>query len=581
MEKHTPLSQYEKLIAHLQWLLLCIGVLTAPSINAQEQTIPFNRPGDERTDILKNKPFEPKPQPQLQLPPIKKTDSTEKLLSHRLQIDIKQIEFEGNTAFTREQLDYIVKDYIGQKVDTLELQQIRLAVTQHYINNGYINSGAVIPDQDVAQGILQINVIEGQLSDIIVANNGRLNDVYISDRIRLDKHHPLDLTQLQERLYLLQQDPRIKRINANLAPGATRGDSTLNIAITEEKPYNLSLNINNHRPPSVGEEQAILAFNHLNVSGAGDNIDLRFSVTEGLENSYVNYNWPLLANDTMLNLSYETSDSEVIEDTFKALDIDSESYTGSIGVTVPLFKSSSEAYTVSVKLDKRRSETQAFNGSTLDVGINRVSALRLTQSWLQHKNNEVYSFRHTLSVGIDALDATRFKPGRNCERGQTDNNCRADSDYTAWLLQFQWAKRHIPVDIQTIFRTDLQVAMDNLMSMEQFAVGGANTVRGYRENQLVRDNGFIASWEIRKLVYRNEAATQELQLVGFTDYGRSWNKNSDKAENIYSVGTGIKWTWQDKAAAELFWAKALNDVNDFDDSLQDDGIHINLIATIL
>ncbi len=63
----------------------------------------------------------------------------------------------------------------------------------------------------------------------------------------------------------------------------------------------------------------------------------------------------------------------------------------------------------------------------------------------------------------------------------------------AWLGQFQLAHRLWDSDNQVILRADAQLTRDPLLPIEKFAVGGANTVRGYRDNQLVRDNGLVLS----------------------------------------------------------------------------------------
>ena len=99
--------------------------------------------------------------------------------------------------------------------------------------------------------------------------------------------------------------------------------------------------------------------------------------------------------------------------------------------------------------------------------------------------NQVIAARSTLSIGLDAFDATQ-------QHGSVP-----DGQFVTWLGQLQWARRLGDWGIQSIFRTDLQLSNRSLLPMEQCAVGGFNTVRGYRENQLVRDECFIASLELR------------------------------------------------------------------------------------
>ncbi len=557
-------------------LISIVFVLFIDSAAAVESIFPQSRPSDTRPDVFEQRPFKPKEQPKLDLPPVKAPEQDEKKISQLLKFKLQSISFSGNTVFSNEQLQSLVAPYVSKEIDTLDIQQIKNLVTKHYIDNGYINSGATIPDQDIEDSILDIKIIEGDLTEVRVSNKGRLRDQYISDRIRLDPHKPFNLYVLQERLYLLQQDPRIKRINADLGPGHEKGKGILNIEITEEKPYAILLQADNHRPPSIGEAQGTLRFQHFNITGFGDKIDATINYTEGLNKGYVNYQWPLTADDKILYIAYEKSNSEIVSDDVKALSLklENESDTASIGFTYPVYKASSETFDVTVQLDKRESTSLidgtpiSYAGSGAIDGVSKITALRLIQNWLKFDPTTVYSFRHIMSVGLDAFDSTQHD-GRE-----------PDSDFVAWLLQFQAAKQYAGIGLQTVFRADFQAAFNELMPMEQIAVGGANTVRGYRENQLVRDNGFIASIELRKAVYQSESAQHLIQIAGFADYGRAWMHSGPvEPESIYSVGAGLRWQWNRTALAEFYWAAPLKDVNNpDDDSLQDDGIHLKLVA---
>jgi hemolysin activation/secretion protein len=554
-------------------------ILFVDSAAAVEGIIPHSRPSDERPDIFEQRPFKPQEQPKLNLPPIAPADQKEGQISQVLRFNLEKIIFSGNTVFTNEQLQALAEPYVGKEIDTLDIQQIKNLITKSYIDNGYLNSGAVIPDQDIQDGILEINIVEGDLTEVHVSNKGRLRDKYISDRIRLDPHKPFNIYVLQERLYLLQQDPRIKRINADLGPGDEKGESKLNIDITEERPYNFLVQVDNHRPPSIGEFQGTLRFQQLNITGFGDKIDLTYNHTEGLDKGYVNYQWPLTADDKTLYIAYERSDSEVVADELpaNAPKLENKYDTASLGLTIPFHKTSTATYNISLQLDKRYSETlidgipRSYAGSGAIDGVSRITALRLVQNNLKFTPDTVYSFRHILSIGLDAFDSTKHS-------GEPESEY-PDSEFVTWLAQFQVAKQYSAIGVQAIFRTDFQITDSNLMPMEEIAVGGANTVRGYRENQLVRDNGLIASLEIRKSIFQSENAQHLLQIAGFADYGHAWVHTGPIADaTIYSVGAGIRWQWNKTALAELYWGAPLKDVNNPDNSLQDDGIHLKLVG---
>lgn len=129
-----------------------------------------------------------------------------------------------------------------------------------------------------------------------------------------------------------------------------------------------------------------------------------------------------------------------------------------------------------------------------------------------------------------------------------------------------------------VFRTDIQLADDPLLPMERFSVGGMNSVRGYRENQLVRDNGVVSSLEFRVPVIYNKQREGVVQLAGFVDSGWSWNtkKDTPDPENISSIGAGIRWAVTRKANFIIYAGYPLRKIHETDHDLQDEGIHFQL-----
>jgi hemolysin activation/secretion protein len=92
-----------------------------------------------------------------------------------------------------------------------------------------------------------------------------------------------------------------------------------------------------------------------------------------------------------------------------------------------------------------------------------------------------------------------------------------------------------------------------LLSLEQIAVGGRYSVRGYRENQLVRNNAVIASLEWRIPIVKEKSWADVVQLAPFVDYGRAWNTPMETPypDDLTSVGIGLRWERRLKPPATL------------------------------
>src|SRR4029077_12499821 len=108
--------------------------------------------------------------------------------------------FEGNSAFSQAELAKVTDPFTNRAITSDDLEEARRAVTVYYINHGYVNSGAVIPDQDPSGGVVTIRIVEGVLSGIEIHGNEWLRDGFIRGRVRRWSTPPLNLNKLQEGL---------------------------------------------------------------------------------------------------------------------------------------------------------------------------------------------------------------------------------------------------------------------------------------------------------------------------------------------------------------------------------------------
>ena len=165
------------------------------------------------------------------------------------KIMVKDIRLVGNTAFTAQQLSEITAPYTNRELTVEDLESLRLALTYYYVNHGYVTSGAVVPEQDVADGVLTMQIMEGKLTQVNVEDTKWFRPSYFQSRINLAAGPPLHVGELQERLRVLQANPRIERINAELLPGAVIGENTLNVKVKEANPLKAWLEFNNYQSP--------------------------------------------------------------------------------------------------------------------------------------------------------------------------------------------------------------------------------------------------------------------------------------------------------------------------------------------
>jgi hemolysin activation/secretion protein len=372
---------------------------------------------------------------------------------------------------------------------------------------------------------------------------------------------------LQARLQLLQQSDLIERVNAELSPGLRPGEGVLRVLVEEAIPYQVELSLSNHESPSVGATRAELAAWHRNLSGRGDSLSARLGGTEGLRDAELVYELPLTPRDTTLMLRYEMSDAEVIEKPFNLLDIESEFRGLGVGVRHPVVRTPAEELWLGATFERRRTETsllgQPFSFTAgVDEGRSDVAVLRLTQDWLRRSPSQVVAARSTLSLGLSIL-------------GATDIGVEPDGQFLAWLGQFQWARRLGEGGGEVLVRAAAQLSDDPLLPLEQFELGGAESVRGYRENQLVRDNGWVVSAELRLPLLPGPLAGQRLRVGPFVDFGRAWSRErpTPRPGDLGSAGAGLRWDPSRRVHVEAYVARPFREIDNPGHDLQDVGVH--------
>ncbi|MFZ4858967.1 MAG: ShlB/FhaC/HecB family hemolysin secretion/activation protein [Desulfuromonadaceae bacterium] len=497
------------------------------------------------------------------------------MLSLRSKIHVKKFKFTGNTVFSSDELSKLAFPYENREIVFEELEKLRQELSLHYANKGYVNSGILIPDQKVDDGTITLTVIEGTLNRIDVHGLKHFRTEYITIRLEKASEQPVNIGRLQEALQLLQQDARIKRINAEFKPGMKLGEGVLDVAIEEERPYLLALTFNNNAPPSTGSYRGEVNVAHQNLFGFGDILSAGFGITEGANDYNASYLIPLNSRDTSLELYSRKDDNTVTESQFSGLDIKSESDSYGLRVKHPIFKTPNKELALSLAAEARKSKTFllgrrfSFSAGAVD-GESKECVLRFSQEWLDRTPSTVMAFHSTFSVGIDALAATVHAS-------------EADGRFFSWLGQLLLIKKLGETDAQLVFRTDVQLANDSLLSLEKFSVGGMNSVRGYRKDLLVRDNGLNSSAEVRFPVLDEEKGFGLLQIVPFFDFGWAWDNKTETPDpkTIYSTGLGLKWEFIKKVYVDVFYGYGLKTIKDKGNDLQDQGVHFQLTWRVI
>ena len=499
----------------------------------------------------------------------------------QVQFEVKRFRIKDNSVFKPEELQPILNEYLDRPISFADLLEIETKLTKLYLDKGYINSGVVIPAQDVSQNEIIIQAVEGTVEDITVNVKGRLRENYVRSRLQRGTKQPLNIDELQEALQLLQLNPLIENLNAELSVGSSRDRWNLAVDVNQANAFRPLLFINNSRTPSVGSFQRGLELTHLNLFGFGDRASVVYKNTNGSNDIDAGYTIPYNSLNGTVGLRYRYVSSDIIEEPFDDLDISSQTSDYRLSVRQPIIVSananSTQEFAVGAEFSRQNNTTEFFvNGRNIaslissgadEDGETRISALRFFQDWTRRTRKDVLAVRSQFSVGLDLFDSTV-------------NVGRPDSKFVAWRGQAQWLRQlKASSNINLLVRSDLQLSGDDLVPLERFSLGGIDSVRGYRQDALLGDNGWFLSTEVRVPFYRWSNDESNLSVIPFVDFGTTWS-NSDSInqdeDTVVSTGLGLQLSLNDMLRARLDYGIPLIEVEDSDDTLQENGVYFSV-----
>jgi hemolysin activation/secretion protein len=553
--------------------------LTSPLTRPQESLKP--KPIGNTIPILNTSQLSiPKPKPSNSAI-AKDSRTSQNQLSQAAQnealIPVKKIEVVGSTILTSAEVEALTVPLQNKSVTLSQLRDIADQITQIYQDRNFITSRAILLPQDIKNGIVTIQVREGALErvDVKRAGNvtGRLNDNYIRDRILQAAAPPLSFAQLEDELQLLRADPLIGDIRANLTTGSKDNQSVLQITFTEAQTFSVRPFVDNYGNPSTGIYREGVNLQELNATGNGDSLLLGYTRSGSADVYQVNYQYPINPKNGTLGFNFSASQNPVIEPPFDTLNILTDSFTFELAYRQPIVRTPREEFALGISAAIENSGSflggRSFNFQNFkfDDGGSQTRVIRLIQDYVSRDPGGAWALRSSFNAGLDVLGATI----------RTDGS--PDGRFFSWIGQVLRVQR-LGSDRDTLayFRLNMQFSGDQLLSLNRFSIGGPQSIRGYRQNQLTGDSGIQASVELQLPVARDAEGVAIVKLLPFLEAGTIWNNSgiNPSPQSLIGLGLGASYQPIRNLTIRIDYGIPLIDAKNPGTNLQDSGLYFSV-----
>ena len=460
-----------------------------------------------------------------------------------------------------------------------QLQEAANKVAAYYREHGYILAQAFVPAQKVTNGEVVVQVLEGRLAGIVVEGN----KTYSADTLRRPFDsligEPLDKDSIESALLTLTNYPGVTAFGV-LGAGREVGTTNLTLRVQSEERFRIESVVDNYGTQFAGEYrgQVTLTFNdplhqadrlkltglYASSSAGGDS----HGAYGGLD-----YEIPLFSPNDSLRVVHLTNAYNVGAASAAVTGTNSEGDTrvDELGFRHDFSRTRLGSASVGIAFNVK---SATFKAPPTVVYEDKLSTARIDAQWeridtrFRGVNRVALSYTHGFNGVLGALDA--YDPNDSAANAHV-SRLGASGEFNKVNLQLQRLQR-ITQYTSVVLRVDGQFTTDPLVSLEQFSMGGPDSVRAYPVAEVLAEKGGVVSLELitgapgfaSRPAFGNSTWGQVLQLSLFVDYANG-ELNAPLASaqsgssHLAGAGVGVQFSLPGRVFSRLDVAKPITD----------------------
>jgi len=469
----------------------------------------------------------------------------------KIRFKLTRVLFQGNHLFSQTTLNYIFQPYLNKTISLPNLVALTEKVTKKYRDMGYILSRAFLPPQEIKQGVVHVQIVEGYISKVIIKGKN-LNKTRFLLRAYSKKilaSRPLQIHKL-ERYMLLANDTPGLNVQAILTPSKNiPGSADLTLVANQQRGTAYFI-YNNYGTRYIGPNQETVGGSLYSLLSPGDNNSVRLSTTSRsreLQYAELVHSQPITANGVNWSMGGNYAQTK----------------PGFVLQPLNIISRSAVLFTdFSYSLRRTRSDT-VFLHSTLNYQ-NITSSLSALPFYADRIRSVIagasyqgvdrwYGINNAsldMSQGFNILGAN-FHVNQSRPEGH--------SQFTKALMTLS-RLQELNSRFSLYAALHTQYAWQALLATEQFGFGGPDYGRGYDPSEIVGDKGLAGKFEVRLNSPLQWRALQSIEYYAFYDAGVIWNiDNVDLPgkQSAMSTGLGARFNFIPQLSGEFFIAKPL------------------------
>lgn len=429
----------------------------------------------------------------------------------------------------------LLRTYTGRSVQTSELPALADAITAAYQKGGYTVAQAVIPPQEVKNGVLTVKVYTARYDAITIQNTSDVADsLFEKYAYQLKSGDYIKTKKLEDALNIMNDLPAVTA-RAVLAPGSVPGTTSLAIEATRRPVWNNYVFVDNGGGYYSGRWRTGFQTEIDNLGHTGDRFLLSGMITNHQTKNYgIRYDVPVGWNGTRWGIAYSKSSYEIHSNNFYTSLGESRGYSF-YGLT-PLYRDKTDRLTAIYGYDRRKIRDR-IRFDALGNQIPEIHTNKDANVWHVGLSGSQYNINNFIQYDLIYWYG--------------DIDTRNEDAY------YDGAYHKLTGDLLNIYYRGLwnyrlkfsgQLANRALDGSEQFYLGGMNGVRAYGASDGYGDYGFLTTFEIRR-----KANDKGLEYALFLDHGVA-GLHGGTLDHLTGAGIGLRYEKPNDWYAQIDYA---------------------------
>ncbi len=458
---------------------------------------------------------------------------------------LKSLKIQGVNVYSETELQQLYTNKINQEINVSEIFDIANAISAKYRSDGYILTQAILPPQEIDDGLVTIRVVEGSVSDVRTTGLQHASSKLIQNILSGIKNSvAFNVRNLEKQLLLLNRMTGLRAYSV-LEPSEDSEEGAIGVHIVfEENPKSYQISADNYGSRFVGPWQGAISARipHAHKLHGEANIAVYTSPqTKELRFLSVSERLLLTSKGLTMDASARVSRSEP-GDSLADVDLNTRYLSLRLNFEHPILLSRHKQFNIFTGLEYNNSESDVLSARFFDDRL-RIIRLGFSGYSTQFLGGSLQG-RATLSQGLNIFGA-RQSGSDDLSREQGRSN------FTKVDARLSYRSRLAKAfGLNTTFSG--QYSAHPLLSSEEFGYGGYALGRAYNNSEITGDSGVGFLAELSYYGWQQHKQTGIWpDFVPFTyyDIGKVWNRDrNSKPESGASAGLGVQMNWSNQAS---------------------------------